>query len=722
MNANLYEGLNIEKLKRKPEGVQAVKLSSVFSPDDSSDNRVNQIDRFFKGYKGFTYKSFHELFTGDLTLKGKKGKAILNPFRGFTGKFNIEIFGQRTNSLDTGKEIFDEYIETFFMYLCYQIFVKLFIRKDELISQNKENIEKAKKILSAVSPGSMPNITEGLGDLYSLLYRSLIPSKINFTRMTDEDIYSYIEQFANSNINLFTRYPLSSSIDKTTTDSPEKLANLIFDACNNSADEIKDSKQLAAIKFITSMMSGGTLDFDAGGVQSAIDKNPSFKSIQTQEIIFTEKNQVAVNDIIETLYSFDNFSSIDLQWIKDTPWESIVRFIFAVLCTSELSKSIKDKTKDLQTSAIAWQKKLDAESQDGGVYFINNNATLQAFLEVNELKTLKTDLSSLINSISSRTAQFQDMNGNRLLDAMFAGRYDSSASLQLIQNIENNHKNVIKNIIHITGLNFPTIEEAASSVNRVFLFNDIMPPQYMGSSSITQFGDALSYAKNTVAGFDFDTITKSEIDAFKPSAIYDTVFKEIPSTIANAFTNFVNTWDFGQLGKDLTRDFNFMSVEKSENSEYFIIKNSSGNIVKEIKTPSDLVSYLGTNCMAMGSIICHGKISMGNESLDKYFNSLSWLIQVTEKKFGESKSKAIFGGDQFPIVYGVTPFFVEYLKYSLRSFVNNIHKIEEVDDSLRKEIEESHSKNTMEDDKVNELIGRLKDAIKIHLQKKMKTL
>lgn len=721
MNTKIYENLNPQL--RRSLANKAAKLSTVFAPQDSIAKRIVALDRFFKGYKGFTYKSFHDIFTQSIVLQGKQGRTTINPFRGFEGQFNVKIFGERKFSLDNEEETFDEYIETFFMYLCYQVFVKLFLRKEELFAKNAKNIKKANEILASVSATSMPNMVDGLTELYTLFYRSLIPSSINFNRVTPDEIYSYIEDFSNNNITLFTGYPLSSALSKITTDSVEEFISIIFELCGeNTVLDIKDSRQISIIRLISSMIKNNNLDFDSGAIQEKIEKTPSIRTLQTQEINFSEKNQAVVNDIIETLYAFDDFSSIDMGWVKGTPWEPTVRFMFAILCTGELNKSIKEKSKPSGVVVGNWQKKLNDQDIDGGVYFINNNATLAALSEIDEFKSIKQNLSSFIKNVSSRVVYFQDLNGTALFDAMFAGKYEKSYQLQIVQDLGEADKNLIKNIFHISDLNFPTIEEGVTTINRTFFFNDIMPAQYMGNNSIVQFDRVLELAKESSANLEFNAITKSAIDAFRPTKIWDTVTRDIPSTISNAFSNFTETWNVVKLGQDLSKDFSYMSVEGDPGKGYFVIKDSSGTVVREMKTTEDLISYLITNCMAMGSVVCHGKIMFGNETLDKYFNTLSWLIKETETKFGAEKGRGVFAGNQFPLVYGITPFLVDYLKYSLRSFVNNVHKLEEVGDSLRKEIEESHTKSSMEKDAIEDLVSRLKAPIKSHLMKKIKTL
>jgi hypothetical protein len=118
----------------------------------------------------------------------------------------------------------------------------------------------------------------------------------------------------------------------------------------------------------------------------------------------------------------------------------------------------------------------------------------------------------------------------------------------------------------------------------------------------------------------------------------------------------------------------------------------------------------------MASIVYHSKIMFNedgdiNSGYKRYFNILTWFLLAAKE---EDKMRA-FNTQDYPLSYKITPFALDFIKYALRAFVNDVHKI--VDSSIKDEIKDSHSKKEMENSEWLPLSKTLSDEIRQYLEK-----
>jgi hypothetical protein len=238
-----------------------------------------------------------------------------------------------------------------------------------------------------------------------------------------------------------------------------------------------------------------------------------------------------------------------------------------------------------------------------------------------------------------------------------------------------------------------------------------------GGDPTETIDQAIDFAKDNVGDSILDPMKRDQLNALKPTEVWDGM-KEMYDTAANSIATIWNDITGGKL-PNLEQIFNdqfgkyfyFAKMVKVSDQKY---KITIGD--KEIMTLSsieDFSKYITTMSLSAGSIMYHGKVKFGKDSGTKdkaystYFNILSWFMRTLSDK---GKMDAV-KGTQFPFVYMVTPFLLDTIKYSLRTYVNNIEEFIDLGSDLEQELKSSHSKSSMEEEEWKLIAEKLKQRI-----------
>ena len=708
----LNEQLNKQELERVSEisGVKGLPLSKVLMNNKSHENRRSAINKFF-GDRKFSYSKFANIIRPETpTFKLEDRKFI----KKFAKKEDT-----KTKSGDV--EIwYDEYIETFFIYIYYQLFVKLFAMSDIVVANNKENIENAKKILSGIKDkGLVEDVKENIVNVYKAFYSFMIPvgSPSKIESSSDAQI-KYFEDFVNKNVSMFYEYPLSTQLTNFSTDNVSDLMDSIFDASKRIDVDNRSNRQLIALKVLSNMVEAGKPSFDFVELQELMERYPTVTDSKTK-IKFPDSVRGNVEDALEVLSSFNELERIGMGWASGTQWEPFIGIMCGIISLREISDEIKKIAKQTQEKKSEYVQLLDTDEKDKGVFFINNEAFVSATSEIPELKDLVTGLDRIINSVFEKTNHFQKLDPKDLSEELFV-TYNPKYAASDISSLSSEDKYVLEKVMRITQIitNYgANLDEGLANINQI-LFN-LNHVQKTGLPE--HLIDAEEFAKKN-SGDLLIRDTDDFLSAFSPSSVIRSITSVSSATVA-AFSKIFSS-DFSidnvisSFNEAFSAEFGFAKMDVASDGTTVNIRINN-KIAIQLKTKEEIKEYVMFMCSSMASIMYHSKVMFGeggdfNSRYKTYFNVLSWFLK-TAKDAGKMQA---FETKEYPLSYKVTPFAVDFVKYALRAFVNNIHEI--VDSSVKDEIRDSHKKKEMDASEWKPLSNTLTDEVKSYLEKALK--
>lgn len=712
----LLEELNKELFKQSEvSGVEPLPVSRILSPGEKMEKRDTDVTKFFDDKGGFTYQEFKSILT--VSLGSMFGL-------GAPARKKISKFAAQVNTKDEKGDVkimYDEYVETFFIYLYYQLFVKLFSKHELIIAKNQEAIKNAKAIMSKDVPESLQgDMEEGLMKLYRSFYSMFASSIADPTKIKDskEAQNLYFEKFTGQNVRLYIDYPLSGFMEGAGAMKIKDFVDNMFDAVGNINLDDKSSKQITTIRVLSNFTEGG---FDVVKFQDLLKQYPSFTEGQGP-LKFRSTLEPVVSNVITELSSMDDLDDIGMGWAKGTKWEQYIKILCGIISLEEVSNKVKSAAKALRKEKSKYKQRLDVGEFDGGVYFINNVAFVMAAQKVPKFKDVIKGLDDAITNVFNKTQYFQNKKDKQLIEAMFV-RYDETKAAGGIDSLKESEQKSLEAIMEMTdligqfGSNFP---EALAQIN-LMLFRDDNKTKARLSSRNEQ---SVEWAMNNVGDFILDEIRKDKLNSFYPSNVVHAV-KEIASTTTEFFKQaFEGPKDLQNLKKafndTFAAQFDFAVMDTYGGKP--AIKMDDRVAIK-FDTLDDFKAYVKNMCISMGSIMYHSKVAFGKKGTKDsrykdYFNVLSWFI----KSLKEAGKEPAVGSTDYPFIYLITPFFLEVVKYSFRTHVNEIEDIlfEEdlIDKDLRDKIKKSHKMATMEDEEWIPLRDSLAAAIEEHLKKK----
>ena len=708
------------KLFKKTEisGIEPLGISGVVSPGEKMSRRDADITKFFgESEGGFTYQKFKSIIKPSLGgLFGigadarKKIEQFANPIRSKDEKGDVNIE-------------YDEYIETFFIYLYYQLFVKLFSKQDIIISKNKESIKNAKDIVATVPDSLKPDMEENLIKLYRSFYSLFGSPSTDLSKMGSNKAMqiSYFENFANQNIDMFTKYPLSMYMKREGTMNVKDFVGSMFNAVKSIDPDNTSNRQVMTIKMLSEFTKGSTADFDIVRFQELTKEYPSFLAGQSP-INFPTKLEPIASDLITELSSIDDIDSLGMDWAKGTEWEPYIKLLCGIVALEEVSTKVKAAAKTLRKEKSIYQKKLDVGEQDGGVYFVNNQAFVEAADRVPKFKNIIDGLDKAISNVAKKTGYFQSKTGKELINVMFV-RYDQAFAASYIEDLKDERES-LETIMELTDLignlggNF---DDVVAEINFMLFSKE---NEVKGNLS-QRNEDAIQYAMVNVGDFILPEITKDTLSSFYPSNVISGI-KEIATSAKEAFSKiFENPTSIDNWVKSFNdafgEEFDFATMQKEDGDKYSI--KISGRTIHKFDNVDQLKEYVKIMCISMGSIMYHSKVAFGksgdkNSRYKEYFNVLTWFINSLDE-YGKGRS---LGTKAYPFVYLVTPFLLEVIKYSFRTYVNEIEDTLFDDGAISKDLRDmvknSHKMDSMEDEEWKPIVEELSAAIEEYLKKK----
>lgn len=712
----LLEELNKELFKQSEvSGVEPLPVSRIISPGEKMERRDADVTKFFDDKGGFTYQEFKSILSVSLgSIFGI----------GADARKKVSKFAESVDVKDEKGDVkiaYDEYVETFFIYLYYQLFVKLFSKHELIIAKNQEAIKNAKAIMAKDVPDSLKDdMEEGMIKLYRSFYSMFASSITDPIKIKDnkEVQNQYFEKFTGQNVRLYIDYPLSGFMKDAGSMKVKDFVDNMFDAVGNINLDDKSSKQITTIRILSNFTEGG---FDVVKFQDLLKQYPSFSDGQGP-LKFRDALEPVVSNAITELSSMDDIDDIGMGWAKGTKWEPYIKMLCAIICLEEVSNKVKSAAKTLRKEKSKYKQRLDIGEFDGGVYFINNSAFVMASQKVPKFKDVIKGLDDAITGVFNKTQYFQSKSGKQLIEAMFV-KYDEDKAATYIENLGESEKKSLETIMEMTKLigsfggNFL---DAAAEINFMLFSNDNNIRARLNARN----EQSVEWAMKNVGDFILEEIRKDKLKGFYPSNVVSAV-KEIASTTSEFFKQvFQAPTDLENLKKafnyTFAAQFEFATMDTSGGKP--AIKMANGVAIK-FETLNDFKAYVKNMCVSMGSIMYHSKVAFGKEGTKDsrykdYFNVMSWFI----KALNEYEKDRAVGGKAYPFVYLVTPFFLEVVKYSFRTYVNEIEDIlfEEdlIDKDLRDKIKQSHRMSTMEDEEWMPLRDSLAAAIEEHLKKK----
>lgn len=715
MNA-LLEKLNADLFKRSEvEGVDPLVISNVLLPNEGIQKRTASITKFFdESDGGFTYQKFKSILSPSIAGVFKTLAEPKKKIQSFAKSVKVDVKGST-------KIEYDEYPETFFMYLYYQLFVKLLSNPEVILSKNKESIENTKSIISSIPEPLRPDVDENLVKLYRSFYTSFGSSIADPSRLkTDKgEQETYFENFANQNVQLFVSYPISDFMEELPSMDVRDFIDSMFDAVKEIPSRNTNNRQILTIRVLSEFVSGSDVDFDIVKFQGLAKEYP-FLSEQGP-IRFPSKTEASISDAVTELSSID-IGSIGMDWAEGTKWEPYIKLICAIVSLEEISGKVKSIAKTIRKQKSIYQAVLDKAEPDGGVYFINNQAFVEASERVEKYKTVIDDLDAVTKTVETKMRYFQEIDGKKLLDSMFV-KYDKNMAASDINTI-GKEKGSLENIMKLTGLidqfgsNFI---DASSEINFIFLSqgNEIRGKPNQRNE------DAIEYAKLNLGDLILNDITESEMSAFYPSRVGAAVV-EITGTAKDALSKILTgpmtiQSVIDSFNETFSREFDFARMEKSGDN-YVIKMGTNDRTIYEFDSIEKMKDYIIAMSVSMGSMGYHSKVAFGgnpqgrDERYKRYFNVLSWFVKALDE-FGKTRS---LGTPQYPFVYLLTPFLLNVIKYSFRAFVNEIEDVlfenDLISKELRDSVKKSHKKESMEDEEWKPIVEELSVAIEQYLK------
>ena len=721
----LLEELNT-KLFRQSEvsGVGPLPVSKVLFPDEKMERRDADVTKFFEERSGFTYNDFKSIMSVSLgSIFGL----------GADANKKISKFAQAIDSEDEKgdvKIIYDEYVETFFIYLYYQLFVKLFSQQELIIAKNKEAIKNAKSILDKeVSAPLKEDMEEGIVKLYKSFYSMFAssmtdPSKIKANKNLQSQ---YFENFVNQNIRLFIDYPLSGFMKDMPSMKTKEFVGSMFDAVGAINIDDSSSRQIMTIRILSDFISGDSPDFDIVKFQELLKDYPAFTAGQAP-IKFSSTLEPIVSNVIDELSSIEDIAEIGMEWAKGTKWESYIKILCGIVSLEGVSEKVKASAKSLRKEKSIYTKRLDIGEQDGGLYFINNQAFVAALDKTEGFKNVIDGLDLAIKNVAKKTAYFQSKKDKQLIESMFV-KYDPTMAASYIKSLGDKEKDALESIMAMTNL----IETFGS--NFVNAVGEINLTLFRNTNEIRanlsrRNQEAVKMAMINVGDVELNPIRKDTFNAFGFTNTVQAI-KDIGVKTGEFFTGvFKAPTDLENLKKSFndafTSEFDFAELTTDRNGKNVI--NMNGRTVFSFDDLEDFKTYVKDMCLSMGSILYHSKVCFGgpqqsptsnkDQRYKEYFNVMSWFIDSLNK-YGKG---AAVNTTDYAFTYLVTPFLLEVVKYSFRSHVNEIEDIlfEEdlIDKELRDQVKKSHKLDTMEDEDWKPIVEKLTGAIEEHLKKK----
>lgn len=714
------------KLFRQSEvsGVEPLPVSKVLLPDEKMDRRDSDVTKFFQEKGGFSYKDFKSIMSVSLGSIFGLGSDANKKISKFAKAVDTE------NEKGDVKIVYDEYVETFFIYLYYQLFVKLFSQQELIISKNNEAIKNAKSLLEKEVEDSLKDdMEEGLIKLYKSFYSMFASSMTDPSKMkTNKNLQTqYFENFVNQNIRLFIDYPLSGFMKDQPSMKTKEFVGSLFDAVGAIDIDDTSSRQIMTIRILSDFVEGETPDFDIVKFQETLKDYPSFTSGQGP-IKFRSNLEPIVSNVIDELSSIEDIADVGMEWAKGTKWEPYIKIMCGIISLEGVSEKVRSTAKSLRKEKSIYQKRLDIGEQDGGLFFINNQAFVAAADKVTKYKDVIDGLDLAIKNIAKKTAYFQSKKDKQLIESMFV-KYDPIMAASYIESLSEKEKNALETLMELTNLigtfggNFTDavaeINFTLFSANNEIRANLSPRNQESVKMAMVNVGDVElnEINKGTFNTFGFSTTGQAIKDIAVKSGEFFTKLFDGPKNLENLKKSFNET---------LGSDFDFAEVTTDRRGTNVIKMN--GSTVFSFEDPEDFKKYVKDMCLSMGSIMYHSKVCFGgpqqsptsnkDQRYKEYFNVMSWFINALNQY---QKDRAT-GGDQYPFVYLVTPFLLEVIKYSVRTYINEIEDIlfEEglIDKDLRDQVKKSHKMDTMEDDEWKPIAEKLTAALEEYLKKK----
>jgi hypothetical protein len=532
---------------------------------------------------------------------------------------------------------------------------------------------------------------------------------------------SYFENFANQNIDMFTKYPLSMYMKREGTMNVKDFVGSMFNAVKSIDPDNTSNRQVMTIKMLSEFTKGSTADFDIVRFQELTKEYPSFLAGQSP-INFPTKLEPIASDLITELSSIDDIDSLGMDWAKGTEWEPYIKLLCGIVALEEVSTKVKAAAKTLRKEKSIYQKKLDVGEQDGGVYFVNNQAFVEAADRVPKFKNIIDGLDKAISNVAKKTGYFQSKTGKELINVMFV-RYDQAFAASYIEDLKDERES-LETIMELTDLignlggNF---DDVVAEINFMLFSKE---NEVKGNLS-QRNEDAIQYAMVNVGDFILPEITKDTLSSFYPSNVISGI-KEIATSAKEAFSKiFENPTSIDNWVKSFNdafgEEFDFATMQKEDGDKYSI--KISGRTIHKFDNVDQLKEYVKIMCISMGSIMYHSKVAFGksgdkNSRYKEYFNVLTWFINSLDE-YGKGRS---LGTKAYPFVYLVTPFLLEVIKYSFRTYVNEIEDTlfddGAISKDLRDRVKNSHKMDSMEDEEWKPIVEELSAAIEEYLKKK----
>jgi hypothetical protein len=600
-----------------------------------------------------------------------------------------------------------------------------------ILKKNERAIENAKKIMSKVEEALKADTEENLANLYRTFYTTFASSIANPRELlagNELEIVKYFENFANQNVEMFIDYPLSEFVRGSGTMKLEDFIDELFDSMESLKTARTSNRQLASINLLSDFIKDKDVEFDVVALQNKISENPQ----KGNKIKFPTKVETIINDTIEELASIENISEIGMSWAKGTNWEPYIKLICAIICLEKISESVKSVARKVKGTSGTYTRVIDEAEADGGLYFINAKAFSKAISETKGISEIVKDLNKAISEMAQKTIIVQNAQGNDLIEMLFV-EYDDNIRAIDIESMNETQKNSIFKIMEITGLmdkfSAKTMTYAVSEINYI-LFG---PKNEIPNNFSIRNRNAIEDAMINVGDVMLHDVRKDSLKSFMPSDVWQSI-KEVASSAQGAFEKIFDTTfsenanDKGfidnviaSFNSEFSSKFDFARMERdSTNPEKFKIvsKRRSGYSV-EFSNVDEFKKYVKTMCSSLASVMYHSKVCFPvgenkQAKYEKYFNMMSWFVQALEK---QDKSEAVKAQD-YPFAYLVTPFFLEVVKYSLRAFINDIHNVVEIDEKLKKQIQASRNKASMEEDEWKALVEKFSKEIENYLKLK----
>ena len=737
-------------ITRKGDNAKPEKLSS-FVKADSIQDMYSKIERFFND-SNFSYGKFKDLFSTGPT----------SPFGiGLDNAKKIQAFGEKSYVKDgksKGELYYDEYVETFFIYIYYQVFIKALSSQIDLRVKNSKGIENAKKILRR-NESAQEDIIEGLKNIYkSCMKMFLVDQRASDVVSTKESRRDFIEAFANKNISMFTEYPISSrftvEFDAEKADSDiAKAVDAVFDSLKIAAqsDELKNQQALSVGLFSQFIKEDGTFDFDVEKFSGENSKKYDLFPVPS----FLSKSSPIADDILNELAEGIDDSMLEsfgMSWLIGSKWKPFVKIILAIKSLAEIDESIGKAAKAVDIKTRKYTQFLDSNEKDGGLHFINNMAFYETLKtsdnpNIQEIKNIVYDLNDMMERMSKKVNYFTQMSIENFKGSVMLTDKESNAFAQSYDDLSSNDKKTIVNILNLTGFMdiFGTsdVGKTVEKLNSWFFEPTTEPESELKSSSGVDLSMPIKYAARNVASYEVKSSTNTVSELGAKDALLKTLEFGNDITIGLAYNLAKPVYDVIKNGKSVWTAMGELKsavmdgvvqkwfpekevINKLEGDQKKIVITVGDNTV-EIKNTADWINYIQKQGKSFACILCHGKIvfSPSGESIHndaatiqemykKYDNVLSWYIINVSKdpKLKESYRLMNFGEL-------VTPFLLETLKYGLRAFINNSHKMIR-NEELTNRIEDANGKQDIEEGEWKELVSSLKDELESVLSKKLK--